>query len=152
MKSFRFLLERALDWRRMQFEMEEAAYKRELASLNELDRAETALTSEAALVEARIREAQDVSGKDLIAFGSYRLGLTARKEDLKVKRAEASRRAEERQISMVAARRRFRLLEKLKDRRLEEWTQSESRELEDLAADSYLARYCRDRARPGTTI
>jgi hypothetical protein len=152
MKSFRFRLERALDWRRMQFELEEAAYKRELASLNELDHAEAALTSEAASVEARIREAQDVSGEDLIAFGSYRLGLAARKEDLKVKRAEASRRTAERQLAMVTARRRFRLLEKLKEKRLEEWTQSERRELEELAADSYLARYCRDRAHPGTTI
>ena len=152
MRSFRFRLERALDWRRMQFELEEAAYKRELASLNELDRAGAALSSEAALVEARIREAPDVSGGDLIAFGSYRLGLAARKEDLKVKHAEASRRAAEQQLSMIAARRRFRLLEKLREKRLEEWTQSESRELEELAADSYLARYCRDRGRPGTTI
>jgi hypothetical protein len=152
MKSFRFRLERALDWRRMQFELEEAAYKRELASLNELERAGATLSSEAALVEARIREAQDVSGEDLIAFGSYRLGLTARKEDLEKKREEASRRSAERQRSMVAARRRCRLLEKLKEKRLEEWTQGERRELEELAADSYLARYCRDRALPGTTI
>ena len=39
------------------------------------------------------------------------------------------------------ARRRFRLLERLKQRRLEDWRLAGDKELEELASESYLARW-----------
>ena len=42
--------------------------------------------------------------------------------------------------------RRYRLLERLKERRLEEWEAAFARELEDLAADSHLAALARRHA------
>jgi hypothetical protein len=44
---------------------------------------------------------------------------------------------------MLEARRRFRLLERLKDRRMAEWKQAGDREIEEVAAESYLARWSR---------
>ena len=43
--------------------------------------------------------------------------------------------------AMLEARRRCRLLERLKDRRLAEWSKARDRELEELASESFLARW-----------
>jgi hypothetical protein len=42
---------------------------------------------------------------------------------------------------MLEARRRCRLLERLKERRLAEWTSARDRELEEVASESFLARW-----------
>jgi hypothetical protein len=47
---------------------------------------------------------------------------------------------------MLEARRRCRLLERLKERRLTEWTAGRDHELEEIAAESYLARWSRRQA------
>ena len=44
---------------------------------------------------------------------------------------------------MLEARRRCSLLERLKERRLAEWTHERDRELDEIAAESYLARWSR---------
>jgi hypothetical protein len=46
---------------------------------------------------------------------------------------------------MLEARRRCRLLERLKEHRLTEWTAERDREVEEIAAESYLARWSRRR-------
>jgi hypothetical protein len=49
---------------------------------------------------------------------------------------------------MLEARRRCRLLERLRERRWDEWKAAADRELEETAAESYLARWESPRARP----
>jgi hypothetical protein len=51
-----------------------------------------------------------------------------------------------RQAVMLEARRRCRLLERLKERRWAEWQSAAGRELDELAADSYLAQWARRHA------
>jgi hypothetical protein len=51
-----------------------------------------------------------------------------------------------RQAAVLEARRRYRLLERLKDRRWAEWQSAADRELDELAADSYLAQWARRQA------
>jgi hypothetical protein len=46
---------------------------------------------------------------------------------------------------MLEARRRLRLLERLKDRRMAEWRAARDKELEELASESYLAKWQRRR-------
>ena len=46
---------------------------------------------------------------------------------------------------MLEARRRCRLLERLKERRLAEWTTARDHEVEEIAAESYLARWSQRR-------
>ena len=45
---------------------------------------------------------------------------------------------------MLEARRRCRLLERLKERRLADWTAERNRQLEEVASESFLARWRRD--------
>jgi len=47
----------------------------------------------------------------------------------------------EREVAMMDARRRFRLLEKLKERRLAEWQKVQERELDQIASESFLAKW-----------
>jgi hypothetical protein len=54
---------------------------------------------------------------------------------------ECQRELAARQAGLLEARRRCRLLERLRERRWTEWQQARDRELEELASDSYLARW-----------
>jgi hypothetical protein len=56
---------------------------------------------------------------------------------------EAAQKLAEQQKLMLEARRRCRLLERLKERRFTEWTATRDREVEEIAAESYLARWGR---------
>ena len=67
---------------------------------------------------------------------------------LKEQRIAAQRAAREQDLArqrqtMLEARRRYRLLERLRDRRWEEWRAAASRELENFASESYLAQWTR---------
>jgi len=64
---------------------------------------------------------------------------------LAAKRSECARMAAAQQASMLEARPRLRLLERLKERRLAEWTAACDREMEEVASESYLAQW----GRPG---
>jgi hypothetical protein len=142
-KSFRFPLDKALEWRRAQLEVGEAQFKREVAALAELDRRRDALRESARLADAQVREWESVTGRDLAALAEFRLHVKAREREMAGQRAEQVKRIAARQAAMLEARRRCRLLERLRDRRLEEWRGAEARELEELASESYLANWNR---------
>jgi hypothetical protein len=67
-------------------------------------------------------------------------------KQLAARRAECLQELAVRQIAMQEARRRCRLLERLKEHRRAQWQSDLNRELEELASDSYLAQWARRRA------
>lgn len=85
-----------------------------------------------------------VSGADLEALGAFRLFARAKKAVMEQSRAEQRKRLKAREEAMLEARRRCKLLEKLKERRAEEWKAEENRALEEVASESFLAKW-----RPG---
>jgi hypothetical protein len=143
MKSFRFPLDKALEWRRAQLEIEEAQFKRELAALAQLDNLRDALRDAARQADTEIRAREGVTGQDFAALAEFRLHVKTRERDIALQRAEQWKRIAARQAAMLEARRRCRLLERLRDRRLEEWREAENHELEELASESYLANWNR---------
>jgi hypothetical protein len=56
---------------------------------------------------------------------------------------ECQKTFETQQSIMLEARRRCRLLERLKDRRLADWTSARDHELDELASESFLAKWAR---------
>jgi flagellar export protein FliJ len=146
MNTFRFPLQKALDWRQSQLELAEARVEQQLAALASLDRARLELETAGNRTELQVRQFQPLAGGDLSALGSFRLALKARERDLATKRVECRNELAVRQADMLEARRRCRLLEKLKERRSAEWQAGRDRELEELATDSYLARWTGRRA------
>jgi hypothetical protein len=75
--------------------------------------------------------------------GSFRLYVKSRESEIARLRLEAAQKLAEQQKLMLEARRRCRLLERLKERRFTAWTATRDREVEEIAAESYLARWGR---------
>jgi hypothetical protein len=133
-----------LDWRRTELEMEELKFKGQIAALAELDRARAELEAEGIRAELQVRDWKSTSGYDLAALGSFRLRVQKREREIAAQRDQGQRQLETQQAAMLEARRRFRLLERLRDRRMHEWQAACDREVEETAAESYLSRFSRE--------
>ena len=143
MKAFHFPLENALDWRRIQLELEEARYKQQGAAVAGLDRQRAEIEASGVRAEIQVREWRPIAGGDLAALGNFRLHVKLQESAIARRRFEAAQKLAEQQKLMLEARRRCRLLERLQERRLHEWTAERDREVEEIAAESYLARWSR---------
>ena len=143
MTSFRFPLERVLAWRRTQLEMAEMLLRRKRDAVAEVDRARAEIQAEAVRAELQVRSQGRLEGRDLAALAEFRSHVGRVEGRLAARRAEAGREAEALQSAMLEARRRCRLLERLRERRLEQWTEARDREIEELASESFLARWTR---------
>jgi hypothetical protein len=143
MPGFRFPLERVLEWRRTQLEMEEIRFREAAAALAELDRMRADLRAAAMKAESQVREWSPVSGADLAALGHFRLRIEQKGRDIEGMRAQRLRRLAEREAALLEARRRCRLLERLKERRMQEWQAATDRQMEAMAAELYLAGHSR---------
>ncbi|HTS31738.1 MAG TPA: hypothetical protein VMH81_37975 [Bryobacteraceae bacterium] len=143
MKAFHFPLQKVLDWRRTQLELEEMRFRQQSAALAGLDRASTQLAAAGSTAERQVRAWKPVAGSELSALGSYRLHVKLKETELARSRAECRQELGRRESAMLEARRRLRLLERLKERRLAEWCRERDRELEDLASEAYLAKWKR---------
>jgi len=146
MKNFEFALDRALNWRRTQLAVAEARLREQLAALAAIDRARTELDAAGRRAEVETRDFQPLGGGDLGALENFSLRLRKHDRDLQAKRVACQKETAACQSALIEARRRCRLLERLKERRWAEWQAARDRELEDLAADSYLAQWARRRA------
>ncbi len=143
MKRFRFQLQTAMDWRQRRMEFEQAA-------LEELENSRRQLQSE--LKESlenwqRSQEAtvlaQQVRAEDLRALGTYRLALDALQLRLQRSISALEVKIAAQRKKLVEATRDYRLLEKLKDRKVAEWRKELEKELENQASELYLAQWNR---------
>jgi hypothetical protein len=141
MNTFRFSLERVLDWRRVQLEIEESNYRKQLAGLAEMDRQREELRASGRAAEEQVRVWERVAGRELQGLGGFRTRVQTLERGMHTARVAACRRLAAQQNLMLEASRRVRLLERLKERRLAEWRAGFEKELEENAAESYLARW-----------
>jgi flagellar export protein FliJ len=146
MTNFHFSLQKALDLRRLQLELQEAKFQQQAAVLVELDRVREAMHASRAIAEDHVRAGGSAQGCDLAALGAFRSHVQSKEKDLAQRRVEGEKKLEECRNAMLEARRRCRLLEKLKERRKADWTVALNRELEELASESYLAQWNRRQA------
>lgn len=143
MNAFRFPLQRVLEWRRTQLEMEEIRFRQQAAALAEIDRISTEWRSAGQTAEREVRTWNPVAGRELAALGSFRLHAKLKETELAIPRAECRKELSLREAVMLESRRRLRLLERLRERRLLEWTTARDKELEELASESYLGKWKR---------
>ncbi len=144
MTSFRFPLERVLAWRRTQLEIEQARYRQKVTAVAALDHARAELEASGIQAEVQVREWNRVAGADLAALGGFRRAIRVKEEQVAKRRAESAEAADAQLKLMLEAQRRCRLLERLKERREAEWDAANERDLEQLATESYLARFTRE--------
>jgi hypothetical protein len=146
--AFRFPLEKALEWRRKQLELEEVRYRQQASAIALLDRQRAETEAAGIRAELEMRQRASVEGHELAALDHFRLRVKTDEARIGQQRVEAARILVERQTSMMEARRRAKLLEHLRERRLEEWEGQRAQELEELASESFLAQWNR-RSEPG---
>ncbi|MGA2136248.1 MAG: hypothetical protein ABSH50_28490 [Bryobacteraceae bacterium] len=139
MRAYVFSLGRVLSWRRTELELEENRLRRMAAVLLELDHAAHRLELARERAEQAVRQAPSTQAADLWALAAYRDRLLAESRTLAERRkiAEAQLAAQRRKL--LEAQRQCRLLEKLDQRRREEWRAEADREAESLAAETFLA-------------
>ena len=145
MKGFHFPLEKALEWRRQQLELEPNRFKSQTAALAQLDRARAELEAAGIRAEVQVRAWAPLAGQDLAALSRFREHVAQEERSLEARRSTCRLQLEAQQKRMLEARRRSRLLEQLRERRWEEWRAASDRELEGFAAECYLAGVARHR-------
>ena len=144
MTSFRFPLEKVLSWRRTQLEIEQARYGQKVAAVAALDHARAELEASGIQAEAQVRGWNRVAGSDLAALGGFRRAVRVKEAQVAKRRAESAQAADAHLKLVLEAQGRCRLLERLRERRQAEWNAANERDLEQLATESYLARFARE--------
>src|ERR1022692_1001719 len=97
MKAFQFPLEKALDWRRIQLELEEVRYKQQVASLAGLDRQRAEVEASGIRAEIQVREWSPIAAGDLSALGNFRLHVKSQESEIARRRFEAAQKLAEQQ-------------------------------------------------------
>jgi hypothetical protein len=143
MKTFRFPLERVLAWRHAQLDREEQLLKQLRGSLAALENAGRELALALTRAAAGLPGLAPLDARDCFAMAGYQAHVRGQQQVLRARRRDCERRIEEQQERWLELRRQVRLLERLKERRLAEWQAGADREIEELAGESYLAKWNR---------
>jgi hypothetical protein len=145
MARFHFPLEKVLRWRLVQLATEEAKQKKLLQEQVKLQTLGAELGVEKSKLCSSLATLPDLRGEDLRAMAAYSLRLKRLAESITEQTARCERNLAAQKKKYRDAQQRCRLLEELKARRVVEWRQEQSRQLETLASESYLANWNRDR-------
>src|SRR5580658_8330161 len=119
MKRFQFPLQRVFEWRSLQMRAAEVKAAMGLLKLPTMD------------------------GSDLQSLAAFQLRMRSQRAELHAARARCQAEIVQQRTRVLIARRDFRVLEKLKEKRLQSWTYLTDREIENTAADAFLSRWAR---------
>jgi flagellar export protein FliJ len=142
-KTFKFPLQRVLEWRALLMRTEEeklAVLQNKLAGLIARDQA---LTDAEHQAETGLATSASLNGLDLQQFASFQLRVRSERASLKAARAQCEAQAAEQRKKLLKARKDVRVLEKLRERRWEAWTYQNDREVETIAAEAYISKWSR---------
>jgi flagellar FliJ protein len=144
MKTFRFPLQRVLEWRALQLRVEEeklAGLQQQLAALLKLRENLAAARNRS---ESHLFASGAAAGSDLQSWALYQARLAKQLEVLKAQLLQCEKLIIEQRQRLLKARTDHRVLEKLKERRWRQWVYLNDREVEGTAAEVYLARWGRE--------
>ncbi len=146
MKSFRFPLQRVLDWRGIQLRTEEeklAGFQQKLASLTQREKALTAAQSRS---ESAVLASPSIAGSDLRALAGFRVRINSERAALKATRTQCEAQIAEQRKRLLKARKDCRVLEQLKEKAAQRLVVPGEREMEETAAESYISNWLRSSA------
>jgi hypothetical protein len=142
-KRFRFRLESVLKWRLLQLELEEAKLQGLFTELQALGARREALAAGRADSERAVLALAVIEAQQLEALDAHRRWVTAERERLARQAADCATRIASQREHVRKAEQNLRLLEKVKERRLAEWSRALDKEYETLAAEGFLLRWQR---------
>jgi flagellar export protein FliJ len=141
---FRFSLEKVLRWRSAELTAEEAKLKALLQEQSHLQTLLAEVSAERSKLISSLGVMPDLRGDDLRTLTACSLRLRRNAENLAQQLLRCGRELAQQRKKYSEAKRRVRLLEELKERRLQEWKYEEALLLEELASESFLANWNRD--------
>ena len=145
MAAFRFSLEKVLRWRSVELATEEAKLKALVQQQLHLQTQLAEVSEERSKLISSLGVMPDLRGDDLRTLTACGLRLRRNAEDLAQQLLRCGRDLAGQRKKYSEAKRRVRLLEELKKRRFEEWKYQEAAVLEELASESFLANWNRER-------
>jgi hypothetical protein len=145
MARFEFSLERVLRWRSVELAAEEAKLKGLVQEQLHLQSLLAKVSAERSQLISSLGSMPNLSGDDFRTLNASGLRLRRSAGDLAQQLLRCGRDLAMQRKKYGEAKRRVRLLEELRKRRHEEWKYQESLLLEELASDSFLANWNRER-------
>ena len=143
MSSFRFRLERVLAWRETQLAIEEADLERLRLEKAAIEQAIGDLAAREARETKALNRSRRLPGADVARIEGTRRWIAQDEKRLRLGIADCARAIEKRASAVTEARRKVRLIEKLRERRLAHWQAEENRQLEAMASESAIASWLR---------
>jgi hypothetical protein len=143
-KRFTFPLQKALDWYRQSFTVEQAALQRIINDIRTLDRLKESLERRQRTEHEHLHTAGFMLGNDLRGLASYSALIRGDLARLAVERMRQEAALVEQRRRVSLQHRRVRVLEELEQRRKAEWAHGVSVEEDSLASDLFLASIARE--------
>jgi hypothetical protein len=143
--KFQFSLEKVLRWRSVELTAEEAKLKALVQEQLHLQTLLAGVSAERSKLISSLGVMSDLRGDDLRTLTACGLRLRRNAENLAQQLLRCGRDLAKQRKSYSEAKRRVRLLEELRSRRLKEWKYQEAALLEELASESFLANWNRER-------
>jgi len=143
MKRFQFPLQRVFEWRSLQMRSAEEKLTRLQEQQAALVHRENALRAAELKAEVGLLKLPTMDGSDLQSLAAFQVRIRSQRAELQAARARCQAEIVQQRTRVLIARRDFRVLEKLKERRLQSWTYLSDREIENTAAEAYLSRWAR---------
>lgn len=141
MKKFRFPLERLLNYRRARLADEQARLERILAEQRALRERRAALEREDRTIREILRRMPVLTSAELEAAAAFRLYAEAELVRLISAEGELASRLERQREALLSARREVEVLERLREKKREDWRRELDREMETQVAELVIARW-----------
>jgi flagellar export protein FliJ len=146
MKTFRFPLQRVLEYRELQMRTEEERLSAIQIQLAEVLHRENALTAAQLNAEMNLLARPVVEAAEIRALSAFQLRIRSEKISLIAARRNLETQIAEQRKRLLKVRKDCKILENLKDRRKKAWTYLSDREIENTAAESHISNWARSNA------
>lgn len=143
MKSFQFRLERVLSWSGTQLSLAEAKAEQLAGGLRATGEARAEVVERRAAAQAIVGRAAVVKGADLGALEASTVWAIREEKRLAARMVDLQQSIDVQNRCVADARRGMKLVERLKERKYEDWKAEADHEIEDLAAESAIAQWRR---------
>jgi flagellar export protein FliJ len=140
MKAFEFRLERVAEYRRQQADLARNELQRMTSIMDRLAAERDAVEQRAFEMRTNTMSRSDLNGQDLMALSAFEDHAARTVRQIELKKTELAKQIDKQRSLVRETERNVKLLDRLRDRKFQEWRAESDRELDALAADSHLAR------------
>jgi len=142
-KAFRFPLQRVLEWRALHVRTEEEKLSTLQNKLAAVSHRENELVLMELNAEMNVLRQEAVPGSEFRALAGFQIRLRHERASLRLSREALEGQIGEQRKRLLKARKDHKIIESLKEKRLKQWAYLSDRELENVAAESYISNWVR---------